>query len=125
MGVDLPLFDTHRGAIAVEKATREKLYDEYISRIHEARGQIAQTLAEIRSVEEQIQAGVVSIPILERLVQTYEEAVKLGQADILSFYGAQNDLAKKKLDLIRLKLTLQDWAGWPRRSGSSSTTASS
>src|SRR5215831_6844823 len=39
--IDLPLFDRNQGVIAIESATRTKLFDEYVSRLFEARGEVA------------------------------------------------------------------------------------
>jgi outer membrane protein TolC len=46
------------------------------------------------------------VPILEELVRTYEDALAAGNADILSFYGARNDLAKKTIEILKLKQEL-------------------
>ena len=45
----IPLFDRNQGKIAIEKATRAQLFDEYMARLFEARSTIATTLADLRS----------------------------------------------------------------------------
>ena len=106
--IDLPIFDRNQGTIAIEKATRQKLFDEYASRLFEARGAVADALADIRSLTEQIAAAEKSIPALQRLVDTYRLAIEQHNADILSYYTAQNDLAQARIDLLKLKQQLMD-----------------
>lgn len=106
--VDLPIFDRNQGNIAIQRATRQQLFDEYASRIFEARSIIAQTLADIRSIADQIAADETAIPALEQLVRTYQAAVAQHNADVLSYYSAQNDLSQKRIDVLKLKQQLMD-----------------
>lgn len=106
--IDLPIFDRNQGNIAIAKATRQQLFDEYASRVFEARSAIAQILAGIASLTTQIAAAEQAIGPLEQLVKTYEQAVAQHNADVLSYYSAQNDLAQKRLDLLKLKQQLMD-----------------
>jgi len=106
--IDLPIFDQNQGAIASERATRQKLFDEYTARVFEARATVAQLVGDIRSIGEQIAAAEAALPALERLVQTYESAVGRHNADVLSYYTAWNDLAQKRIDLYKLKQDLMD-----------------
>jgi outer membrane protein TolC len=106
IALDVPIFDRNQGPIAVETATRRKLFDEYTNRVFEARSEIATLLAEIESVTQKIAAAEAAIPVLERLVATYETALAAGHMDILSYYGARNDLAKKRIDVLKLKQEL-------------------
>lgn len=106
--VDLPIFDRNQGQIAIQAATRQQLFDEYTSRIFEARSTIAQTLADIHSIAEQIATAEAAIPALEQLVRTYQAALAQHNADVLSYYAAQNDLSQRKIDLLKLKQQLMD-----------------
>jgi outer membrane protein TolC len=106
--IDLPIFDRGQGAIAIETATRQRLFDEYATRIFEARSAIVQSLADIGSLNEQIAAAEAAMPSLERLVNTYELALGQHNMDVLSYYTAINDLAQKKIDLLKLKQQLMD-----------------
>jgi cobalt-zinc-cadmium efflux system outer membrane protein len=106
VSIDLPIFDRNQGGIATEQATRRKLYDEYLNRLFEARSQIAMSLADIGSLEEQIKAAESGIPVLETLVSTYRDALEQGNADILSYYTAIGNLALKRLELLKLQQQL-------------------
>jgi outer membrane protein TolC len=116
--MDIPLFDRNQGAIAVEKATREKLFDEYVARVFNARADVATALSDIRRGNEQIAATEATVPQLEKLVQTYEQALRRGHADVLSYYTAQGSLAQKRIDVLKLKQQLvEDWVALEIASG--------
>ena len=65
-------------------------------------------LADIESLTRQITAATNALPAMRQLVQTYQVAVNQGNADVLSFYTAQNDLAQKEISLLKLKQQLVD-----------------
>ena len=106
VSIDLPIFDRNQGGIATEQATRQKLYDEYLNRLFEARSQIAMSLVDIQSLMEQIATAESAIPVLETLVSTYRDALEQGNADVLSYYTAVGNLAQRRLDLLKLKQQL-------------------
>ncbi len=106
--IDLPLFDRNQGAIAVEKATRAKLYDEYVARLFEARGEIARAIADINSVKRQIDAAETSIPILQNVVESYRRALLQGNADVLTYYNARADLIARRMELFDLRRQLAE-----------------
>lgn len=103
VSVDLPIFDRNQAAIAQERATRQQLYDEYVNRIFEARSEIAVLIANAESIEEQLRVAEAGVPSLEHLVDTYRRAVEEGQADVLSYYGAWNDLTTRRLEIVALR----------------------
>ncbi|HXE55689.1 MAG TPA: TolC family protein [Tepidisphaeraceae bacterium] len=106
--VDLPIFDQYQGPIRTEQATRQKLFDEFVNRIFQSRSDISMLLADIESLTRQITAATNALPAMRQLVQTYQVAVNQGNADVLSFYTAQNDLAQKEISLLKLKQQLVD-----------------
>lgn len=106
VSVSLPLFDRNQGAVAREKATRRRLFDEYVNRIFEARAQVARLLDYARGVEEQIRVARQAEPGLQKLTDTYRQAVAQGQADVLSYYTAWNDLTAKRLEVLSLEQQL-------------------
>ncbi|HSV15548.1 MAG TPA: TolC family protein [Tepidisphaeraceae bacterium] len=106
--IDLPIFDRNQANIAAESATRKKLLDEYIARVYDARADIASAIDDIRSINEQIKDAEAAVPNLQHLVDTYREATDRGNADVLSYYEAWNNLARKNLDVLKLKQQLAD-----------------
>lgn len=116
---ELPIFDRNQGNIAIERATRQKLFDEFVSRVFEARSDIATAVAEIRSLNRQISSAEAALPPLSRLVEDYAQALAAGNADVISYYLAYNELEKRRIELLRFKLDLTDaWISLENAAGS-------
>ncbi|MGB5157956.1 TolC family protein [Desulfobacterium sp. N47] len=106
IGLAIPLFNRNQGQIAIEKATRTQLFDEYSARLFEARSTIAAAIADIRSIKEQIGAAEKFIPVIRKLVDTYRIALLEGHADVITYYNSLNELFTKQMDLLTLKKDL-------------------
>ncbi len=103
IAVGVPIFDRNQGHIAEERATRQTLYDEYVNRVFETRSNVVKYLTEIRWLNTQIKTAQDAVPGLQRLVETYRAAVDAGQADVLSYYTAWNDLTQKRIDILKFQ----------------------
>jgi cobalt-zinc-cadmium efflux system outer membrane protein len=101
--VDVPIFDRNQGVIATERATRQRLLDEFNQRVFEARSDIATAIADIRSLDRQIAAAQEALPLLERLVTAAQTAIEQRNADVLSYYTARSNLLQKRIQLIKLQ----------------------
>lgn len=106
--MDLPIFDRNQGGIAAERATRQQLFDEYVSRIFQARSDLAMLLSDIEQITRQIKAADAALPALRQLVETYRLALDQGNADVLSYYTAQSELSQKEIDVLKLRQQLAD-----------------
>jgi outer membrane protein TolC len=106
--IDLPLFDRNQGNIAIETATRQKLFDEYATRVFEAHSDIATAVADIRSLNRQVAAAEAALPVLQHLVDIAKEASDQGAADVLGYFQAKTNLNQKSLQIIKLKQQLVD-----------------
>jgi cobalt-zinc-cadmium efflux system outer membrane protein len=100
---DIPIFDRNQGVIATERATRQRLLDEYNQRAFEARSDIATAIADIRSLDRQIAAAEEALPLLEKLVASAQTAIEQRNADVLSYYTARSNLLQKRIQLIKLQ----------------------
>jgi outer membrane protein TolC len=103
VAIDVPIFDRNQGVIATERATRQRLRDEYNQRVFEARSDIAIAIADIRSLGQQIAAAEEALPLLEKLVASAQTAVEEGNADVLGYYTARSNLLQKRIQLIKLQ----------------------
>jgi len=103
VAVDVPIFDRNQGVISTERATRQRLLDEYHQRTFEARSDVATAIADIRSLNRQIAAAKEALPLLERLVTTAQTAVEQRNADVLSYYTARSNLLQKRIQLVKLQ----------------------
>jgi outer membrane protein TolC len=102
VAVDVPIFDRNQGNIATERATRQRLRDEYNQRVFEARSDIATAIADIRSLNRQIAAAEEAVPLLEKVVDSAQTAVQQRSVDVLSYYTARSNLLQKRIQLIKL-----------------------
>ncbi len=108
VSVDIPILDHNQGHIAEERATRQTLYDEYVNRVFETRSNVVKYLTAIRWLNAQIKTAQDAVPDLQRLVDTYRAAVDAGQADVLSYYTAWNDLTQKRIDILKFQQQLEE-----------------
>jgi outer membrane protein TolC len=103
VAVDVPIFDRNQGVIATERATRQRLLDEYNQRVFEARSDIATAMADIRSLDRQVAAAAEALPVLERLLNSAQTAMEQRNVDVLSYYTARNNLLQKRIQMIKLQ----------------------
>ena len=106
VSISLPFFDRNQGHIAIEKASRKKLYDEYMDRVFQARADTAAILADIKSVEKQIDAENKAVQTLEKLVHVSYNGFLEGNIDVLSYYNEVDRLTTVRLDVLKLKQNL-------------------
>jgi outer membrane protein TolC len=106
--IDLPFFDRGQGKIAIEKATRQQLFDEYVARVAEARSEVVALVSELESARRQGASAEESLPALERLAAAYDTALSKGNADVLSAYEARSALALRRLEVFKLRRDLSD-----------------
>ena len=106
--IDLPFFDRNQGQIALERAGRKQLFDEYIARIFEAHSKIATISGDMKSIKKQIEAAEQSLQISCGLLETYKKAVEEGNADILVYNDTLNEVASWQLKILQLKRDLSD-----------------
>lgn len=102
--IGLPFFDRNQGQIAIQRATREQLFDEYVARFYDTRANIARLRADIESISRQIEATRTYIPTQEKLVQTYHRALLQGNADVLTYYNARVELVATHIALLDLQM---------------------
>lgn len=108
VGVILPILDHNQGNIAIEQATRQRLYDEYVNRLFETRSDVAMLLSRIRFLNDEIPATAEAEAELTELEASYRTALTDGQVDILTYYTAWNDMTASRMKLVMLKEQLAE-----------------
>ncbi len=103
VSISLPFFDRNQGQIAIEKASRQKLYDDYLNRVYQARADIAGILSDIESVKEQVDAAKVAVEALEKFVQILYSGFLEGNVDVLSYYNELDRLFSRRLEVLKLE----------------------
>lgn len=106
--VDIPIFDRNQGNIATERATRQKLFDEYADRVFQARADIATARSNIRWLNRQIAENQKSVRALEQLVETAGAALRQGNGDAISYYQTRYDLILKRVEFSQFKVQLAE-----------------
>ena len=108
VSVSLPFFDRNQGQIAIDRAGRKQLYDEYMNRVFQARANAAALLANIKAVKAQIDATGKSVQALEKLVKVSYSGFLEGNIDVLSYYNEVDRLTTRRLDALKLRQDLAD-----------------
>src|SRR5262249_15776687 len=85
------------------RATRQKLFDEYTDRVFEARADIATALADIESLNRQIDTTEAAIPAAQHLHDIARQAFQQGNTDVLSYEQARREIDRRLLELVKLK----------------------
>ncbi|MGC9021926.1 MAG: TolC family protein, partial [Dissulfurimicrobium sp.] len=110
VSIDLPVFDRNQGGIAVEHATRQRLFDEYMARLFEARSQLASITSDINAVRDQVGLLQQAVENKRRLLKQTEAAFKRGDIDAIGYYQVVEDLINKELEFLNLKESFTELA---------------
>ncbi|HEY6289916.1 MAG TPA: TolC family protein, partial [Nitrospiraceae bacterium] len=108
ISTDLPIFNRNQGNIAIERATRQKLLDEYTNRVFQTRNDIARLLVTISWLNDQVATAQAGKPILQKLVVTLREALRQGQATVVLYYSALINLTAKQIQILTYQQQLID-----------------
>jgi len=103
LGIDIPIFNRNQGAIAIEQATRKKLFDEYTARIFEARAEIARLLNDFTSIRQREAKIDKSARDMEGHLGAYKQSVEDGVFNAIDYYGRQLRLEARRFQGLGLK----------------------
>ena len=103
IGLSLPFFSRNQGGIAIERATRAQLYQEYQNRVIQAENEVDQLLSLQSIVEEQQTTLDTYLPLLKSLLLRSRGAYQQGDLDSLSFLNMESTWLNKKLEQINLQ----------------------
>ncbi len=103
LNIELPIFNHGQGKIARQRATRQRLFDEYVSRVFKAHADIELILSTIRFTNEQITAAQTVQANLGKLLKNYRAALADGQTNALTCYTVWRGLVSAKLKTAVLK----------------------
>jgi cobalt-zinc-cadmium efflux system outer membrane protein len=105
IGLNMPLFSGNRGAIAIERATREYLREEYQARLDQAAVDVDK-LIRLQSIVAAQQTQLSKyVPTLKEMVDRGREAYQHGDIDALTFLNMENTWVSKRLEQISLDQT--------------------
>lgn len=110
VSLDLPLFSGNRGTIAIERATREQLREEYRARLAQASVDVDRLLNLQAIVQQQQDNLQTYLPRLKILVDRASHAYSRGDIEALTFLNMESTWVNKRLEQISL-----DQTGWENR----------
>lgn len=117
----LPLWNRNRGAIAIERATREALRAEYDARLFQARADIAAAIAGIATSRQRRAEALADIPRLEQFASASRRAASRGDLSLDTAENAEQALRDRQMQLAQAEqdyaeqmIALELLAGTPR-----------
>jgi len=105
IGLNLPLFSGNRGAIAIERATREQLALEYQARLAQTASDVNRLLDLQAIIEKQRNDLQTYLPRLQSLVERARHAYRQGDIDALTFLNMESTWVNKRLEQLSLQQT--------------------
>ena len=108
LSLSLPIFNANRGNIAIEKATRRKLYDEYQDRLNSAYGEVAIALENLPLLQDQLQRSRRGVIELETVAQRARAAYRAGNMSAPDYVRLQTALLDKRSEAIELQEALTE-----------------
>ncbi len=106
--VSLPLFNGNRGAVALQRATREQLREEYAARLATAAGGVKALLANIAVQKRQLAAAQAGLGQARMLAASAVVALRSGLIDELSFVQLAVTRLEKDRQVIGLEQQVLD-----------------
>ncbi len=103
IGITLPIFDRNQGNIAIERATRQRLRDDYQARLDAAFGAAARLVSEQRLLDEQYRGGRATIQRLAAAGTITDRAYATGNLDERTYVDQKAALLAKQLESLRLE----------------------
>ena len=108
MTLSLPIFNRNRGNIAIEKATRSKLYNEYQNRLNSAQAEISTALDNLPLLQAQLKRTQDGITLLKNVAQRAQSAFEAGNLLAPDYVRLQTALLDKQTEAINLQEALME-----------------
>lgn len=108
ISLTLPVFNRNRGKIAIQRATRSQLRQEYTARLDTTHVQIDMLERQYAIIEQQLKRVKRNLPKLENMVDYAQRAYQAGNINSLIYLNMQFGLINKQIEKIDLEKTLWD-----------------
>lgn len=103
IGITLPLFDRNRGNIAIEKATRQQLKDDYEARVLDTRSDMQRLLADLATLEQRRKTMEAHVQQLDAARHAAEQAWQNRLLDWPTYVAIRSNALGADLDLLDLQ----------------------
>jgi outer membrane protein TolC len=101
--MDLPIFDRNQGNIAIERATRQKLHDEFSARLVNGKGEVKSLLADLSLIVRQIATVRKEVGDLRRAAIEAKRAYLAGNLDERGYVELIVSALAKAQELVTLE----------------------
>jgi len=106
--IDLPLFDRNQGNIAIERATRQQLHDEFSARLATAGSEVLALLADQALLRGQYDGKLAQLAELERSARSADDAYRAGDLDERSYVDLISARNAKQQEVLTMEQSLLD-----------------
>ncbi|MEO7065925.1 MAG: TolC family protein [Rhodanobacter sp.] len=100
IGISLPLFNRNRGNIAIERATRQQLHDDYSTRVLTTRNDIQRIGSDLTTLNQQIAQLSAHVHELDKARSAAEHAWQAGTLDWPTWLAIRSNALTADLDLL-------------------------
>ena len=108
VSIVLPLFNRNRGQIAIQRATREQLREEYVARLATAEGGVRSLQANLDLLGRQLENARAGLAQAEALTVSAERALRAGLLDQLNYVMLVSARLGKERQVIGLEQQILD-----------------
>jgi outer membrane protein, heavy metal efflux system len=108
INLSLPIFNRNRGNVEIEQATRQRLGDEYQTRLNTAYGDIAHLRADSAILAAQLSTSENALPELEQAAQRAQQAYAAHDIVFGQYVDAQSAALTRRVDVATLDEALAE-----------------
>jgi len=101
--LELPLFDRNQGNIALERATRQQLHDEFTARQLAARSEVLALLADQALLQDQLTGKRAELSELAQATQRADSAFRVGDLDERSYVDVVSAHSAKEQEVLAME----------------------
>lgn len=108
LNLSLPIFNRNQGNVAIERATRQRLHDEYEDRLNTAYADVAQMRADTLILTSQLRATETALPDVDRAAKDAAAAYAEHNLALPTYVDAQSAALTKRIDAATLRESLAE-----------------
>ncbi|MFM0326938.1 TolC family protein [Caballeronia glebae] len=108
INLSLPVFNRNQGNVAIERATRQRLRDEYQDRLNTAHADVAQMRADTAIIVRQLQATQAALPEVDSAATHAAAAYTEHNLALGAYVDAQSAAVTKRIDAATLRESLAE-----------------
>lgn len=108
LSLSLPIFNANRGNIAIEKATRKRLFDEYQDRLDRGYTEVSTALANLPLLQDQLQRSRAGLAEIEAVARRAETACRAGNMAAPEYVRLRQAVLARHTEVLNLQEALME-----------------